>query len=139
MTNNILTSINNIPIYRNFIQNLPYNPSLLSRAKKLRKAGVYSEVVFWKQVHQDKFYGIDFDRQRIIGNYIVDFYIKPLSLIIEIDGASHNDKDAYDDIREAYFISLGLKVYRITSLRVMHDLDNVMKELENYIADNFSG
>ena len=40
----------------------------------MRKAGVLSEVIFWLQVHKGMFWKIDFDRQRIIGNYIVDFY-----------------------------------------------------------------
>ena len=116
---------------------IPYNPALTGRAKKLRKARVYSEVVFWQQVHKSKFYGIDFDWQRIIGNYIADFYVKSLGLIIEIDGESHNDKDLYDEKREAYFVSMGIKVYRITSLRVLHDLNNVMNELEKYIISNY--
>jgi len=133
----IIAIINGNPVHKNFIQNLPYNPALTGRAKKLRKAGVYSEVVFWQQVHKSKFYGIDFDRQRIIGNYIADFYIKSLGLIIEIDGESHNDKDLYDEKREAYFVSMGIKVYRITSLRVLHDLNNVMNELEKYIINTY--
>jgi very-short-patch-repair endonuclease len=138
MGKEILTHINSIPIYKNFIQNLPYNSKLTERARKLRKAGVYTEVVFWQQVHKNKFHSIDFDRQRIIGNYIVDFYCKSLSLIIEIDGTSHNDKDEYDANRENFLVSLGLKVYRITTLRILHDLNNVMNELENYIIENYS-
>ena len=103
----------------------------------MRKAGNYPEVVFWQQVHKKKFHGIDFDRQRIIGNYIVDFYVKALGLIIEIDGSSHNNKTDYDEKREQFLISLELKVYRISSLRVLHDLGNVMTELENFITENF--
>lgn len=76
MQEEILTTIHNIPIKRNFILNLPYNPSLKDRAKALRKAGNFSEVVFWKEVRNKSFWNIDFDRQRIIGNYIVDFYVK---------------------------------------------------------------
>lgn len=139
MENNkeITAYINGHPIYRNFIENLPYNIKLKTRARALRKAGVLSEVIFWKQVHKEIFWKIDFDRQRIIGNYIVDFYVKTLGLVIEIDGSSHNDKEDYDQKREDYFISLGLKVYRISELRVKHDLNNVMMELEKYIMKEF--
>ena len=35
----------------------------------------------------------DFDRQRPIDAYIVDFYCKDLMLAIEIDGESHNAKE----------------------------------------------
>ena len=133
----ITAYINNQPIYRNFVQNLPYNIKLKSRARALRKAGVLSEVVFWLQVHKGMFWKIDFDRQRIIGNYIVDFYVKTLGLVIEIDGSSHNSKEAYDKKREDYLVSLGLEVYKISDLRVKHDLNNVMLELENYIIEKF--
>ena len=133
----IAAFINGTPIYRNFIDNLPYNINLRSRARALRKAGVLSEVIFWLQVHKGIFWKIDFDRQRIIGNYIVDFYVKTLGLVIEIDGSSHENKEEYDKKREEYLLSLGLKVYRISDLRVKHDLTNVMNELEEYIVLEF--
>lgn len=137
MNKEILTHIDNKPIYKNFIENLPYNPNLKIRARNLRKAGNYPEVVFWQYVHKRKFHNIDFDRQRIIGNYIVDFYVKALGLIIEIDGSSHDNKETYDKKRELYLSSLGLKVYRISSLRILHDLGNVITELEAFIIENF--
>jgi very-short-patch-repair endonuclease len=68
----------------------------LNRSRSLRKGYVLSEVIFWKQVRNKEFHQIDFDRQKIIGNYIVDFYIKSLGVVIEIDGSSHNDKEEYE-------------------------------------------
>ena len=133
----ITAYINTQPIYRNFIENLPYNIKLKTRSRTLRKAGVLSEVIFWLQVHKRMFWKIDFDRQRIIGNYIVDFYVKTLGLVIEIDGSSHENKEEYDQKREDYLISLGLKVYKISDLRIKHDLNNVMMELEKYIIEEF--
>ena len=133
----ITAYINNNPIRRNFIENLPYNSKLKDRSKALRKAGVMSEVIFWKQVHKGNFWKIDFDRQRIIGNCIVDFYVKNLGLVIEIDGSSHNEKEEYDEMREKYLRTLDLRVFKISDLRVKHDLDNVMKELENYIIEEY--
>ena len=134
----IVTHINNIPIKRNFVENLPFNIKLKSRARSLRKAGNYSEVVFWQQVHKGKFHAIDFDRQRIIGNYIVDFYVKTLGLVVEIDGESHNNKEEYDEKREAYLQSLELKIFKTTNIRVLHDLGNVIKELESFIIKHYS-
>ena len=137
-TDLILTHINNKPIQRNFVKNIPYNPDLKERARLLRKKGNFSEVVFWKQVHKGIFWNIDFDRQRIIGNYIVDFYVKALGLIVEIDGSSHNDKETYDNNRESYFSSLGLVFFKVTVFRVLNDLDNVMMELEAFIILKYS-
>ena len=133
----IVTHINQIPFRLNFVSNLPYNVSLKSRARALRKGYNYSEVVFWKQVRNKQFWNIDFDRQRIIGNYIVDFYVKKLGVIVEIDGESHNNKEDYDAKRELFLESLGLVLFKTTNYKVLHDLDNVMKELEQFIVERF--
>ncbi len=129
-----LTVINGIPIRRNFVENLPYNPYLKVLLKEKRKARILGEVIFWKKVRAKKFYTIDFDRQRIIGNYIVDFYVKTLGLIIEIDGSSHDENEVYDSIRQKYLESLGLLVFRINDFDVRNNLSLVMKELEDFIV-----
>ena len=129
--------IHKTKIKRNMITNLPYNAALKSRAKALRKAGNLSEVIFWKQVRAGTFHTIDFDRQRVIGNYIVDFYVKSLGLVIEIDGESHNNKEEYDEKREDFLTSLGLKIFKISTIQIHYDLDNVMKNLEDYIIENY--
>ena len=137
MQEEILTIINNIPIKRNFVLNLPYNASLKSRAKALRKAGNFSEVVFWKEVRNKSFWNIDFDRQRIIGNYIVDFYVKALGLVVEIDGEIHNFQEEYDEKREMFLKELGLKVFRISTTKMLFDTENVMKDLEQFIITEY--
>ena len=121
----------------NYILNLPYNPALKERAKALGKAGNFAGVVFWKQVRNWEFWQLDFDRQRVIGNYIVDFYAKSLGLVIEIDGESHNEEEDYDAKRDEFMISIGIRIFRISKLRVLHDLDNVMVELEDYIIQEY--
>lgn len=118
--------INEVKIKHRPIISLPYNKNLKDRAKALRYAENLSEVLFWMQVTKKRFHKIDFDKQRIIGNYIVDFYIKQLGLIIEIDGASHDDKEIYDQIREEYFLAFGLNVYRITVDDVIKNMDFVL-------------
>lgn len=132
-----LTTIHNIPIKRNFILNLPYNPSLKDRAKALRKAGNFSEVVFWKEVRNKSFWNIDFDRQRIIGNYIVDFYVKALGLVVEIDGEIHNFQEDYDEKREMFLKNLGLKIFRISTTKMKYDTESVMKDLEQFIISEY--
>ena len=137
MQEEILTIIHDIPIKRNFVLNLPYNASLKNRAKALRKAGNFSEVVFWKEVRNKSFWNIDFDRQRVIGNYIVDFYVKALGLVVEIDGEIHNFQEEYDEKRETYLKNLGLKVFRISTTKMLFDTENVMKELEQFIITEY--
>ena len=137
MQEEILTIIHDIPIKRNFVLNLPYNASLKSRAKALRKARNFSEVVFWKEVRNKSFWNIDFDRQRIIGNYIVDFYVKALGLVVEIDGEIHNFQEEYDEKREMFLKELGLKVFRISTTKMLFDTENVMKDLEQFIITEY--
>lgn len=134
----ILTHINGIIIYRNSVENLPYNPLLKPLAKEKRKLGILSEVLFWKQIRNRTFHNIDFDRQRIIGNYIVDFYVKTLGLVVEIDGTSHDFKQEYDLERTKFLESLGLKIFRITDWDVKQNPSLAMKDLENFIVENYS-
>lgn len=113
------------------------DPILKQRARELRRAENLSEVLFWMQVTKGGFHKIDFDRQRVIGNYIVDFYVKKLGLVIEIDGASHDSKVENDTKREVYLVSLGLRIYRIKVTPIMNQMNSVIKNLENYIIENY--
>ncbi|MEG8946425.1 DNA methyltransferase [Rosettibacter firmus] len=113
---------------------LPYNPNLKERARELRKAGNLSEVLLWQRVKGKQFLGLDFDRQKIIGNYIVDFFVKDIGVVIEIDGGSHNDKIEYDRERDEYLQSLGLKVIHILDEDVKTNLDGVMEYLREELT-----
>ena len=107
-------------------KSLPYNPRLKGFAKSLRKAGNLAEVLFWNQVKRKNFKKLDFDRQKIIGDYVVDFYCTSANAVIEIDGDSHNDKVVYDAKRDRYLISLGLEVVHIPDIDVKQNLPDVM-------------
>jgi very-short-patch-repair endonuclease len=120
------------------IKELPQNAELLKRARELRQARNLPEVLFWMQVTKGRFHQIDFDRQKVIGNYIVDFYVKRLRLIIEIDGSSHIGKEVYDRKRQNYLESLGLRVYRISTGDIKYRLGFALKELEEYVIENYS-
>ena len=106
--------------------NLPYNQNLKERAKALRKAGNLSEILFWNEVKNKQFKGYDFDRQKIIGNYIVDFFCTNCNVVIEIDGSSHDNKAEYDAERDRFLESAGLKVIHIQAVDVLKDLRGVM-------------
>lgn len=131
-------AINDIISTQNPITELPFNPNLKEKAKQLRQARNLSEVLFWKQVTKGGFHNIDFDRQRVIGNYIVDFYVKRFGLVIEIDGSSHDSKVEYDIEREAFLKQLGLKVFRIKVVNVFKRLTYVMQELEVFFIENYA-
>lgn len=132
-----MTIINDIKIKDHYVFNLPENEDLSAFARKNRKAGNLAEVIFWMQVHRKMFYGLDFDRQKVIGNYIVDFYVKRLGLVVEIDGGSLNEKTEYDSQRDQYLESLGLKVFHTTDFDVLHHVSLVLNDLSNFIIENY--
>jgi len=69
---------------------IPYHPSLKPIARQLRQNLTLAEVLLWDQLKRGQMLNYDFDRQKPLDNYIVDFYCKDLMLAIEIDGNSHN-------------------------------------------------
>ena len=119
---------------------LPYNPKLKGLAKALRKNMTLSEVLLWNEIKQGKMLGYDFDRQRPMDEYIVDFYCKDLKLAIEIDGSSHNNDDiaARDVVRQERLEQLGICLLRFDDLEVKKDLYGVLDQIEYWIEQNAS-
>ena len=132
-----MTIINGIRIKDRPVHNLPVNKELQGYARKNRKAGNLAEIVFWLQVHGKSFHGLDFDRQKAIGNFIVDFYVKRLGLVVEIDGGSHNERMDYDARRDTCLENLGLKVFRTTDYDVLQHVGIVLKDLRKFIVENY--
>lgn len=132
-----MTIINGIGIKDRPVHNLPVNSELQDYARKNRKSGNLAEIVFWLQVHGKSFHGLDFDRQKVVGNHIVDFYVKRLGLVVEIDGGSHNEKMDYDARRDNYLEGLRLKVFRTTDYDVLQHVDIVLEDLRKFILENY--
>jgi len=116
---------------------IPYNPNLKQLARKLRKDMTFGEVLLWNELKEDKIGGFDFDRQRCIDNYIVDFYCKELLLVIEIDGQSHNNEEATakDDIRQKRLESFGIRFIRFSEEEIKIDMPNVLRAIEGIAID----
>jgi len=122
---------------RNYIGDyieLPYNADLRERARELRKAGNLGETLLWKQLNKKQFRGYDFDRQKIIGSYIVDFYCLNRGVVIEVDGSSHDDKGEYDAERDAFLKGLGLQVIHVSANDVLRQMNCVMEMLYDHPA-----
>jgi Uncharacterized protein conserved in bacteria len=81
-----------------------------------------------------------FYRQRIIGDYIADFYCPAAKLVIELDGSQHYENKAleYDAIRRAYMNSLGLKVLRFTNIDVDKSFMDVCTNIEKTILSQLA-
>ena len=122
---------------------IPYNPNLKQRAKRLRRRMTYAEVILWSELKGNQL-GVDFDRQRPIDEYIVDFYCKDLMLAIEVDGESHDFEEAKrkDARRQSRLESLGVRFLRFSNSRVEDQTEDVIQEFKEWShahADGFLG
>jgi len=115
---------------------IPYNPDLKELARELRRNMTLSEVLLWNELKKKNMLGYDFDRQRPIGNYIVDFYCKELSLAIEIDGDTHIYKYDYDDKRQKELENIGVHFLRFEDIEVKKNMWNVLRVIEDWIIKN---
>src|SRR5688572_26684552 len=107
-------------------QIIPYKPCLKILARQLRLNSTLSEVLLWNELKQKKMHGYDFDRQKLIDAFIVDFYCKKLKLAIEIDGDSHNYQFEKDMVRQKRLEALGVNFLRFYDEEVKRDINNVL-------------
>ena len=114
---------------------ITYNPLLKERARQLRQNMTPGEITLWKHLKGKQMCGYDFERQRPIDQFIVDFYCKKLMLAIEIDGFSHDSKEAqeHDLERQARLESLGVQFLRFREEDVCREVEGVLRVIENWI------
>ncbi len=112
---------------------LPYNPKLKPLARKLRNNSTKSEVLLWNYLKGKQLKGLDFHRQKPIGNYIVDFFCNELMLAIEIDGESHYGNERKDEERQKEIEKLGVKFLRFDESEIYYNLANVIKTIEVWV------
>ncbi len=116
---------------------LPYNKNLRDLSRQLRNHATLSEVLLWNKLKSSQMHNYTFNRQKPLDNYIVDFYCKPLNLVIEIDGNSHQMPDTYlkDDERQKVLEQMGLNFLRFDDLEIKKQMPSVLRIIENYILD----
>ena len=113
---------------------LPYNPNLVERANELRKIMTPAEKQLWNKLF--KISPLKIRRQRIIDNFIVDFYCAKRKLVIEIDGPIHDLQEvtARDDERTKILQEYGLKIIRFTNIEVEKDFERVCRIIKEELG-----
>ena len=102
---------------------------LVERAHKMRKEPTEEENKLWhillKKIRPR------FLRQRVIGNYIVDFCCPKLKLIIEVDGEQHYMPEGknYEDKRTEFLEQSGYKIIRFYN----SDINKLIRNAEQMI------
>ena len=117
---------------------IPYEPYLVDLAKQLRRNMTLSEVLLWNQLKNKQMLGFDFDRQKPLDRYIVDFYCKDLQLAIEIDGTSHDGDEQFklDIKRQKTLELLGVHFLRFDDKDVKKNMTGVLFVIEEWIKKN---
>ncbi len=114
---------------------IPKNNAKLSTARALRRNMTPQERHLWYDFL--RYYPVKVYKQRIIGQYIVDFYCAGAKLVIEVDGSQHyeDQEREKDHMRTAYLESLGLTVVRYSNAdinvrfqAVCEDIDRITRE-----------
>ena len=87
-----------------------------------------------------RFYSVRFSRQKILGNYIVDFYSAKAKLVIELDGSQHyEDRNVEKDAaRTAFLEGYGLKVIRIPNNEVNRNFRGVCEHIDEVVKQSLS-
>ena len=110
------------------------NKNLLENARRLRREMTKYERHFWYDFLRNL--PVKFYKQRIIGNYIADFYCHRLRLIIELDGQHHyiDEATSENDVkREKSLEARGYTVVRFTNHQIENDFKTVCDTVERYI------
>ena len=112
-----------------------HNADLTDYAKTLRKSMTKEERHLWYDFLRN--YPVRFLRQKVIDQYIVDFYCHKAKLIIEIDGSQHYTEDGrkHDDFRTEILEGYDLKVIRFTNRQVKENFRGVCGFIDKTVKE----
>ena len=111
------------------------NPNLKVFSTALRKNQTKEEKHLWYDFLRQ--YPVRFNRQKVLGPYIVDFYCASAKLVIELDGSQHYSEEGSEDdkIRDRYLARLGIKVVRYSNLEITREFDAVCVDISEHVKE----
>jgi very-short-patch-repair endonuclease len=114
-----------------------YNKKNKTYSRHLRNNLTDAEILLWSRIRCKQIKNIQFYRQKLIGNFIVDFYAPAANIVIEVDGGQHFEEKhiEQDKKRDLFLKQLGLKVLRFDNLQVLQSVDDVLEVIFNEIND----
>ena len=113
-----------------------HNTDLTTNARTLRKNMTKEERHLWYDFL--KRYPVRFLRQKVIDNYIVDFYCHRARLIIELDGSQHYEEKGLleDKIRTERIEKRNLTVMRIPNNEVNRNFEGVCQYIDIAVKES---
>ena len=115
-----------------------HNSTLVPFGKELRKNMTPEERHLWYDYL--KLCPYRFQRQKILGNFIADFYCAKAKIVIELDGSQHYEEQNLmkDGIRTAFLEEYGLTVIRIPNNEIHRNFRGVCEYIETAVAQSLS-
>ncbi|MFO1255059.1 MAG: DUF559 domain-containing protein [Sphingomonadaceae bacterium] len=101
---------------------------LHQRAREMRRNPTEPEKRLWRNLSNSQLDGLKFRRQEVIGPYIADFMCPARSLIVEVDGDTHDE--AKDRLRDDRLGEFGFLVLRVTNPEVMGNPEGVLEAIK---------
>ena len=113
-----------------------HNKDLTERARELRKNMTPEGKHLWYDFLRD--YPMKIYRQKVIDDYIVDFYCREANIVIEVDGSQHYTEEGqkYDENRTSVLENRGLRVLRFTNYEIRRDFSSVCQAIESFLKQS---
>ena len=117
---------------------LPRNKELKEFATQLRNNATPEENKLWYEFLRT--YPVRFNRQRIVENYILDFYCAKAKLAVESDGSQHYENESLknDERRTEHLERLGLYVLRFSNSDVKNSFYEVCTKIDELVKSRMS-
>ena len=115
-----------------------HNRKIVPFAKELRKNMTKEERHLWYDFLRN--YPEKFTRQKVLGNYIADFYCAKANIAIGLDGSQHYEDDGLinDEKRTEYLEQYGIQVLRISNLDVLKNFEGVCMYIDDVVKQSLS-
>jgi very-short-patch-repair endonuclease len=104
---------------------------MVEQARRFRQEPTDAEEVLWQMLRDRQLRGIKFRKQTPMGRFILDFYCPAAKLVIELDGAVHDQQQERDAARTAELEMRGFRVIRFRNEEVFQALPS---DLERIVA-----
>ncbi len=117
---------------------ISYNVRLKELCRQMRSSPTDAERKLWKILKMGQLNQLRFNRQKPLGNYIVDFYCSKAQLVIEVDGGIHLEKEqrTYDKVRTEFLNDCNLTVLRFWNNEVMDNPEGVYEKIIQAIQES---
>lgn len=114
---------------------IPYDRRLKTISRGLRRETTDAEQRLWYRLRRKQLHGVQFYRQKPLGEYVVDFYAPAVCLVIEVDGGQHFEAAGMvaDGHRSDALRGMGLEVIRFDNRQVLLETDAVVEEIWRFI------